>query len=214
MYGPTFEGAAASELQAFPFFSVSDGDRLSLGLDGLIYDVYEHGSLSISTRVGYDFGRAEDDDPHLAGLGDIDGGPTLGFGVDYKAGPVDLFAKVDRSFGDVEGIVGTFGADVSRPLGNVLFGGGVSATWADDDHMQGYFGVNAAQSTASGLPQYDAGAGFKRVDLEMSATYILDENWMLRGEVEVGELLGDAADSPITQDSTQTCAGLSVGYRF
>jgi outer membrane scaffolding protein for murein synthesis (MipA/OmpV family) len=61
---------------------------------------------------------------------------------------------------------------------------------------------------------YDAGAGFKSVDLGLSATFMFTDNWALRGEVEIGKLIGDAADSPITQDKTQTTAGLFVAYSF
>lgn len=115
---------------------------------------------------------------------------------------------------DSDGLVGKLGAEMSRPMGNVVFGAAVSATWADSNHMQSYFGVTAAQSAASGLAQYDAGLGFKRVDLELSATYMFAERWMLRGQVAVGELIGDAADSPIVQDVTQSSAGLFLAYKF
>lgn len=214
IYGPTFEGAEDYETQALPFFSVSYGDRLSVDFGGLSYDVYNAGPLSLSTKLGYSFGRKEDDDPHLAGLGDIEGGASLGFGVDYELGPALLFADLERSFGDDEGLVGKFGVEYSQPVGQVLLGAGVSATWADDNHMQSFFGVTGAQSAASGLAQYDAGAGFKRADLELSATYMFAENWMLRGQVSVGELLGDAADSPIVQDTTQSSAAVFVAFKF
>jgi MipA family protein len=213
-YQPTFEGAADTEVQGLPFFSVTYGDRLSLGVDGLVYHVYQQGPLQVSTRLGYDFGRAEADDPHLAGLGDIDGGATLGLGADYAIGPAEVFARLDKSFGDVDGLVGTVGAGVSQPLGNVLLGAEISATWADSTHMQGYFGVTAAQSAASGLAAYDAGAGVKRVDLALSAMYQISDNWSLRGEIGLGKLIGDAADSPVLQDSTQTSASILVGFSF
>lgn len=100
---------------------------------------YDSGTLGLTAKIGYDFDRAEADDPHLAGLGDIEGGATLSFGVDNAAGPIDLYADLERSFGDSDGIVGKFGAEISRPVGQFLLGANLSATWANDNHMQSYF---------------------------------------------------------------------------
>ena len=80
--------------------------------------------------------------------------------------------------------------------------------------MEAYFGVNATQSARSGLPEYKAEAGLKRVDLSASATYILTDKWLLRGEAGVGVLTGDAADSPIVEQDVQPSVSLFVGYRF
>lgn len=214
LYEPTFEGAKDHETTALPYFSITYDDRYEFGIEGLSARFYDRGALGLTAKIGYDFGREEADDPHLAGLGDLDGGATLGFGVDYAAEPFELYADLERSFGDSDGIVGTFGAEVSRSVGEVLLGADLSATWANEDHMQSYFGVTAAQSASSGLAAYDAGAGFKRVDLGLSATYMFSENWALRGEVEIGRLLGDAADSSIVQDKTQTSASILVAYSF
>ncbi|WP_420006252.1 MipA/OmpV family protein [Arenibacterium sp. LLYu02] len=213
-YGPTFEGSNESEATGLPFFSVTYDDRFTLGIDGLSAKVYDNSGFSLTTKLGYEFGWTEDDDPDLAGLGDVEGGATLGFGIEYNADPFIVYADIDRSLGDSEGLVGKFGVEVSRPVGRVLLGAGLSATYADANHMQSYFGVTTAQSAASGYATYTPEAGFKRADLELSATYMFSENWMLRGQVEFGQLLGDAADSPIVQEKTQTTAGLFVAYRF
>ena len=211
---PTFEGANRFDDTVLPVFSITYDDRYSLGVDGFAARFYDRGALGLTAKVGYDFGRAEGDDPHLAGLGDIDGGVTVGFGVDYEAGPIALFADVERSYADSNGTVAKFGAEVSGQVGNVLLGADISASWADANHMSSFFGVTAAQSASSGLAAYDASAGLKRVDLELSATYRFSESWMLGGEVEIGELLGDAAKSPIVQDKTQVAAGLFLACRF
>jgi MipA family protein len=214
IHGPTYEGAKEFDSQALPFFSISYGEKLSLGFEGLSYEFYQAGPLSLTGKLGFSFGRKQSDDPHLAGLGDIESGAALGFGMGYELGPLRLTADFERSFGDDDGIVGKIGAEYSHPVGRVLLGAGVSATWADDNHMQSFFGVTGAQSAASGLAQYDAGAGFKRADLELSATYMVAENWMLRGQIAMGQLLGDAADSPVVQDTTQTSAAVFVVFKF
>lgn len=85
---------------------------------------------------------------------------------------------------------------------------------AETAAMLGYFGVTPAQSALSGLPVYDIGAGFKRVDATASVTYALTEHGLVRGQGGLGYLVGDAADSPIVQDKVQPSGILAVGCRF
>jgi outer membrane protein len=74
--------------------------------------------------------------------------------------------------------------------------------------------VNAGRSARSGLDEFDAEAGFKRVDIEASVGYLLTENWTIHGQVGVGLLVGDAADSPIVKEEVQPSALPGVGYKF
>lgn len=74
--------------------------------------------------------------------------------------------------------------------------------------------MNSQQSAKSGLSEYKAEAGLKRVDVSGSAMYMLSENWLVRGEAGVGFLTGDAADSPIVDKKVQPSASLFVGYKF
>lgn len=138
----------------------------------------------------------------------------MSFGLDYALGQANVFADIERTFGGSDGLVGKIGAEYSQPVGQVMIGASVTATVADDNYMQSYFGVTAAQSAASGLAQYEANAGLKRVDAELSATYFISDSWMLRGTIGVGELLGDATDSPIVKDTTQSSTAMFVAFRF
>ncbi|TIM34603.1 MAG: MipA/OmpV family protein [Mesorhizobium sp.] len=110
---------------------------------------------------------------------------------------------------------GEVGIEVNQPLSqSLMVGARASAVFADENHMQAYFGVTPEQSARSGLARYDAGAGLKRADFSVSATYLLNQNWMVRGEAGVGVLVGDAADSPIVAEKIQPSGMLLVGYRF
>jgi outer membrane scaffolding protein for murein synthesis (MipA/OmpV family) len=40
------------------------------------------------------------------------------------------------------------------------------------------------------------------------------DNWLIRGQVGVGFLAGDARNSPIVQEDVQPSGMLFVGYRF
>jgi len=44
--------------------------------------------------------------------------------------------------------------------------------------------------------------------------YQFDQNWGLSGRISIGRLQGDAADSPITEQRSQSSAALFATYRF
>ena len=113
-----------------------------------------------------------------------------------------------------DGLTGTVGAKASYKYERFIFSVDVSGTWADDKHMESYFGVTGAQSANSGLAQYDAKAGVKRVDVKGSITYMMTENWLVTGAAGAGFLMDDAKDSPIVKDDVQPFAMLGVSYRF
>jgi outer membrane protein len=149
------------------------------------------------------------------GPGDIDFAATVGAKAAYKWEALEIYAEVDQTIDGSESLIGTFGAEYSAAVTErFLVSAGVSATIANDKHMQSYFGVTAAQSTASGLSEYKAEAGLKGVDFTASATYMVTENWLVRGEAGVGVLLGDAADSPIVEEKVQPSFMAVAGYKF
>lgn len=214
MVAPKYEGSDEFEVLPVPFVSATFGDRVTVDPRGISVGVYSTDSLNLSASVGYDGGRSEDDSDHLRGLGDIDGGAKVGVKLGYEIGPLNLYTSLDRTFGGSDGLTGKVGADVSHSYERFLFSAGLSATWGDDNYMQSYFGVTPDQSARSGLAQYDIGAGFKRVDIQASIAYVATENWLVRGQVKLGYLVGDVADSPIVQDELQPSAMLLVGYKF
>ncbi|MCX5581683.1 MipA/OmpV family protein [Kaistia terrae] len=214
MIAPKFEGSKEYKVSPVPFVSASFGDRVVVDPRGLTVNIYKTHGFSFGVRGGYDLGRKEDDSDHLQGLGDIDAGGVVGGTIAYELGAFEIYSSLEKIIGGSDGMEAKLGMDVFQRLDRFVFRSGVSATWADSKYMETYFGVAPEQSANSGLAVYQAGAGFKRVDLEASVTYMASENWMVRGQAAVGYLLGDAADSPIVQDKLQPSAMLMVGYRF
>jgi outer membrane protein len=216
MYAPKYEGSDEFELVPIPMISVTLGDRLTIDPGGLSLDVLDSNGFKLSVKGGYDMngGRDEDDSSHLRGLGDIDAGFAVGTQLSYALGPMEFYASVDKTFGGSDGLQGEVGANVSHHIDRFILSAGASATFADDNYMETYFGVTATQSARSGLPQYEASAGLKRFDIEASVTYMVSENWLIRGQAAAGFLSGDAKDSPIVQDYVQPSGMIFVGYRF
>lgn len=212
---PKYEGSDEFKIVPVPFITATFLDVVTIDPTGANIAVYKQGPFEFGARLGYEMGRKEDDSDHLRGLGDVDMGATAGARAAVKFGPAEVFARVDRTIGGSNGLEGEVGIEVTQPLSqSLVIGASASAVFADEKYMQAYFGVTPEQSVRSGLARYDAGAGMKRADFSISATYMLNQNWMVRGQAGVGILMGDAADSPIVVDKVQPSGMLLVGYRF
>jgi outer membrane protein len=215
IYEPTYEGGDDFEVTPVPFVVFTYGKWLEIDPRGVTVTPFEKNGFSVSGKVGYEMGRDEDDDDRLRGLGDIDFAATVGAKIAYEWQGLEVYAAVDQTIDGSESLLGTFGVEYTAPVTERFFvGAEAKATIANDKHMKAYFGVNSQQAAASGLSEYKAEAGLKRVDVSVNATYALTQNWLVRGEAGVGFLTGDAADSPIVKEKTQPSASLFVGYKF
>jgi outer membrane scaffolding protein for murein synthesis (MipA/OmpV family) len=219
---PTYEGSDNYEVFGFPyifptfaggpgFFSRIDAK----GLDDIRFKLIDRGGFVAGPLGGYNLGRDEDDDDALDGLGNVDGGVVAGAFAGYRFGPVLLDVSFHNTFGDDGGYQIRFGAEAERPLSErFLLTARVGATYADDDYMSNYFGVSLGQSLSSGLPEYDAEAGFKDVHVELGLKAELDAHWSARASVRYSRLIGDAADSPIVESEDQVMGLIGLSYRF
>lgn len=90
----------------------------------------------------------------------------------------------------------------------------IGTTWVNAKYGDRYFGVSVAESTASGLPQFGVGSGFKDVSGMLSASYRLTDRVTLNATGGVTALMGDFADSPIVEEKTQPFGFLAMSYRF
>lgn len=215
LYEPKYEGSDEFEVSPIPFVVFTYGDWLEIDPRGVSVTAYKANGFSVSGNVGYETGRKHDDGDRLKELGDIDFAATVGAKVAYEWGPVELYASVDQTINGSESLIGKVGVEYSAPVTErLMIGAKAEATIANDKHMQTYFGINAAQAARSGLTEYKAQAGLKRVDVSASATYALSEHWLVRGEAGVGVLTGDAADSPIVEKKVQPSISAFVGYKF
>ena len=231
-YIPKYEGSDEMKARALPLVDINWKDLVFLNpRSGLGVRVYDEGGLTVSASVGYVFARDESDSSDLRGMGDIDETAAANFTLKYGLGLLTPYASVSRHLGGSEGTLVKAGVGAIAPL--ALLSGrlkpqetgdegpqgpvlkfGVSATWADDNYMESYFGVNPAQSSASGHARYKPESGFKSVDLEAGVIWLLAENWAVNARVGYSQLLGDARDSPIVRDAGRLSGGLFLSYRF
>lgn len=76
------------------------------------------------------------------------------------------------------------------------------------------FGVTTAESTATGLPVYSAGAGLRNTVLGILGAYDISRHWVALWSAEWHRLLGDTRDSPYTHDTNNFYHTIGMTYRF
>lgn len=111
----------------------------------------------------------------------------------------------------------------STPLSQSIFTNlSVSAVRVDGDYADTYFSIDAAGSTASGLPVFDADSGWKSYGatllggIDLSGD-IRDGGWGTFALVSYSRLTGDAKRSPVTSirgDADQWFLAAGVSYTF
>jgi outer membrane protein len=142
-------------------------------------------------------------------------------GYDFLADPqrdlaLELEARQDvaNDNGFLATVRGVYGA---RLTDSWRVDASVGSTWADEDYMSSYFGIDAADAARSGLDQYSADEGFKDVSFGGGATYRLFERVSISALATYTRLINDAADSPVVDDvgdENQFFAGALVNYTF
>ena len=227
-------------------------------LDDIRLHAVRFGGLSVGVIGGYSFGRDEDDGDILDGLGDVDGGvigggfvsfdyeinPAARIGADvgiktqftgdafdespFLGLPVGVRDRIEDNYGygyEIDfGVSGEF--DLTPRLNLATR---VGATYASDEYMRTYFGVNAAQSAAAAangnvVPVFGVGANpnfadaidgqVKNVYVNANVAWDVTEKVQLRAGAGYSRLIGDAADSPISVSDNQFSGSLGVAYRF
>lgn len=217
MFGPKYEGSNNYTVIPYPKVSVDYQDGLVfMGVfDGIGSYPIRGQDYKVGASIGFDFGRAEDDDEdNLRGMGDIDSSVNVNLMGEYDFGPAKVSTKLtkgDDSYGmTVEADIGTM-----LPITeNIMVMGKVGTKWADEDHMNSYFGVSAAQATRSRNLRFTAESGFKTVSFSLGAFYNVSENWDVMVMVNGDQLIGDAADSPLSKQDFQPTALIGTSYKF
>jgi len=195
------------------------------GLLGFGSEVYGAGAsadlltwdrLRLGVALRFDGGRASDDAHVTNGLPDIRRTLRGRFFASY-AFTQDLRWTNSLSqdlLGRGGGLV--FSTDVSyrllrRPFDEWSVGMGVNAT--NGTYMRSYFGIRPEDVQASGLPVYQPGAGLRDVWVGTSYTHALTKRWITQANAGMSQLVGPAADSPLTARRNNLSFSISLAYR-
>lgn len=184
------------------------------------------GNLDYNAALSYRAGRKDRDvssdsiasgSDDLRGMGDIKGSAIVVPGLGYRVTDwltVQLQAEVpvsERDNGEAVhfGIASPLYTSPKNALTLALTG-----SWGSSKYVQTYYGVNAAQSAASGFARHDAGSGIYAYSLSLDWTHKLTSRWSLLAAAGVTQLTGEAGDSPIVQRKTSPVGSLKVTYSF
>ncbi len=161
--------------------------------------------------INYNIGRDDGDNDRVDALRTIDNTIEGGGFVTLDAGKWETYLEFLTDVDDEhDGSLITFRESYKQPLKNHrLLTFNFSLTYADDDYMETFFGIDADNAARSGLRTFDAEADFK--DVEVSVVFLtkVSKGWNIAYSLGYKRLLGDAADSPVVDD--QGSAGQVFG---
>ncbi len=217
MLKPEYEGSDDYEVTGFPNVDIRWRDRAFLNArDGLGVNIWNDRMFTLSTSVGYTFGRDHDKSSDLNGLGDIEGGALAVVKGSIRHRGFSLSGRLSHQLtGDDTGFLANFGLGYMwRSQQGWFLRPGLQTSLASGEYMERYFGVTTGQSFSSGLRAFDADGGFKSFGAGILAGYALDEHWSIGSRASYDRLVGDAADSPITKAKDQFKLSLGLTYSF
>lgn len=223
---PTYEGSPNDRTLAAPELALTyrshDWGTVELGPRGLFWNAFEAGSFRFALVAQVDLGRKDKDtsalnptpgDKRLAGMGQVKSSTEAGVGIGY--GPVMLVARQSLGERGAKGVQADLTIEMPWTVSDRLgLRFALGATWANQDYMQTYFGVTAAQAQATTFSVYTPKAGCRKVDASIGAEYALTSRWKLQGYLGITQLGDDAAASPIVSRRNGSSAVLGVAYEF
>jgi outer membrane scaffolding protein for murein synthesis (MipA/OmpV family) len=235
-----FSGYTTLGIAALPDYEGADDLRILPLVDGKLFwderyiavegpairaNVLNSETFEFGPVASFTFGRDDAiEDQAVARLGAIDDAYEVGlFGaVNFKLAGNDTLRVGVQGVQDVsdvhDGFVITGNATYTAPIGKrltLMFD--LGASYASDDYAETYFSVTPAGTLASGLATFNAEGGFKDVGAQLTATYLVGDNWGIAANAGYRRLLGDFADSPVVAvggNPDQLSGGLGVFFTF
>lgn len=199
----------APNVRAYPLPYLAFEYRDILAVDETQVRANVIGSDTALGRAGFragpmlrvDPGRGNVGKSGLPGLGKIPVSLEAGGFVGYTFGPARIRLRLRQDV--TEGHNGTVGElDFRSGLyknGGLGLGIQVQSVWGSRNYMNALYGLTARQAAATGLTMFDAGAGFKDVNVGFFGEYKFSERWSAVGAIQYVRLVGDAARSPIAE---------------
>ena len=236
--GPEYEGSDKTETFAFPKVEVVWNDTVFIDLESLGINYFKIKNwLILNAVLSQGEERKESLNTSFNGLGDVDASTTLTLGAEIELELFSYNAQLTKHSGGTNGFQAVVEVETTLPLGlltgNIpmanmesmaeteeltLTGPYVTAAlkteWADNDYINGFFGVDAMQSSLSGLPPYTAAAGFRSVNLELGVLHIIYNSWTVQGLAGYNTLIGDTKNSPIVKDDDHIYFAGIITYHF
>jgi outer membrane scaffolding protein for murein synthesis (MipA/OmpV family) len=219
---PEYEGSSNYEFGAMPLVSFArqgTATRFSSRNDNISIGFVDTGDFRAGLTGKLLFPRDSSDYGDLDGLHDVDFGGELGLFAEFY--PLDWMrvrGEVRKGIVTHDAVVADLALDAFTNLTPTLqLSGGPRLSAASADYFRTYYGVNAAESAASGLSVYSPGGGLKSAGFGGALTWKTTDKVTTSLFGEYQRLLGPAADSSIVEERgspDQFLVGVSATYRF
>lgn len=220
-YETAYEGSDEFEFEIDPAGAVQwrTGEHIFFWAGEAIgWRTLANGSWLVQATVGYEEGREEGDseDGRLDGLGESSSGVAVLLEVRHALTEDWRYFLDGRVSAGEIGTLGIFGAGTC--LGCQTDGSGwelgAVVTFHDSKLANRDFGVDAQQSTDSGLPETDVDSGYRSTGFNVSYRSYLNENWQIFGEALYEVFGSNVSDSPISRNDYEAEIGVGFIYVF
>jgi outer membrane protein len=227
---PDYWGSDDSQGVGAPFFRWTfDGEEryLQLLATQLSFNAMDDPNFQFGPILNYRFGRDDDvDDDVVKKMAEIDGTVEAGIMAAYVwrdtsnqrhrfIASSELLFDVGDEYGGWLATAGVrYWYPVNKPIDVMI---GLGTTYGNSQFMNTYFGVDSADAAVTGLSQFDAGSGFRDVNIPVSLVFHYSMNWHIAVGAKYFMLMGDASDTPITDvrgSDGQLLAGLGLAYSW
>lgn len=217
--GPAYSGSKKTEFGPLGDLTVSHRSGVFLSSSQGIGYRYGNDDWYLNGSIGMSAGRKEKDGKDgnhnpLQGMGDIDGGAQFVFGGGYQLEKLSLSAVwqtglAERNRGNTLNLAASYPLYDSEQASVSMNG---SVLFADSRYQQRWYGVSSSQATRSGHRSYEAGAGLSEASAGLSLSVPILQNLSWVSSVQYTQLLGSAADSPLTERKGYVSGG--TGFQF
>lgn len=232
LFNPTYVGDDDYQLSLLPNIRVTYGDKFFASVqEGIGYNLFDKNGWRAGPLVKFDFGRDEGgnspfriagaETTDLDGFGQIDFTFEAGGFLSYRTRDFNTKLELRKGINGHEAFVGDF--EINRTGRNSVFGKtgifsvGPRLRFASDRYNQAFFGVNAAQSIASGLAQYNPGSGLVSYGVSGSQIVLLSRRVSAIGFIGYDRLAAEANNSSLVTErgsANQFSAGVFLSYTF
>jgi outer membrane protein len=221
---PAYDGSASQRTELVPVIRYLGGPWFVRSTQGVLEGglrVELAQGLHAAAQLAYEPGRTTSESSFLEShsVAGIKRGASVGLQMewDHSFGPVPitLLARArkhtDADLGSQADLRLSVGVFHSGPVSAGVF---TQATWANAKSANAFFGVTPQQSTATGLPAFDARGGNLFASVGLLWSVDLSPQWVVVGSLEARRLRDDAAVSPLTERVSNHWVSAGVAYRF
>jgi outer membrane protein len=226
---PDYEGSDTNKGTIAPFgrYNWASGRYVSLGGTANAEQAARLRMNVLTKETAWELGpvlqyrmkRDDVDNNKVDNMKEVDAATEAGAFLGWKADRLSLSTTYvtdvsDQHTGDVWYLNGYYAIPMDTQFKLAL---GVHMTWASNDYMQTYFGVNNNNAARSGFPVYNANSGFKDSGMSLIGLYKFNRTWGMAAAVNYTRMLNDAEDSPLVKQAgneNQYKAVVAVTYSF